>query len=124
MRILMTLVSMLTTLGGCEPSPGSTTFTVSSLDGVAFNASRASVSAGSTRFECLYSASGRCHYLVYEPGCRAATEATLAVSCAPRPLHRFELASGQASEIQGLSEATEWCMDPAAAPQFPGCRKA
>jgi hypothetical protein len=59
--------------------------------------SRATVQAGVTRFECLRSASGRCHYLVLPRDCMPG-----ATGCASHPVGRFALDDGESRQIAGL----------------------
>lgn len=61
--------------------------------------SRATVQAGVARFECLRSASGRCHYLVWPRDCMPGSTA-----CASRPVERFALRDGESREITGLQD--------------------
>ena len=69
MRILVSLISFLFTLAGCDPQPGITTMTFSSVDGVKINSTKSRISNGDARFECLKSVTGSCHYLVYVETC-------------------------------------------------------
>jgi hypothetical protein len=62
--------------------------------------SAATVHAGRTRFECLRSASGACHYIVRRPGCIASTALRALPRCAP--LHAFIVAEHAARDVDGL----------------------
>lgn len=68
-----------------------------SADGAEALYSRADVHAGVARFECVRSASGRCHYLVFGPGCDPAA------GCRERPLQRFAIDAGGNRHLAGLA---------------------
>lgn len=59
--------------------------------------SRVVVQAGVGHFECLRSASGRCHYTVYPRGCGNPA------ACGLHPLKRFTLDSGNSRQVPGLA---------------------
>lgn len=60
--------------------------------------SRTTVHAGIARFDCVRSASGRCHYTVLPPRC--AGEATASAPCPPA---RFVLANGASRQVPGMA---------------------
>lgn len=62
--------------------------------------SAATVHAGRTRFECLRSASGACHYTVRRPGCASSTALRVLPRCAP--LHASTVAERAARDVDGL----------------------
>lgn len=72
--------------------------------------SRATVQAGVARFECMRSASGRCHYLVLADRCAKSTAGAPARRCTARPIERFVLADGDSRQISGLLDF-QLCVD-------------
>ncbi|TZF86692.1 hypothetical protein [Cognatilysobacter lacus] len=62
-------------------------------NGVYLLASRATVEAGVARFECMRSASGRCHYLVLPHDCSDSK------ACTGR---RYDVAVGDVRQVAGL----------------------
>ena len=124
MRILVSLVSFLFTLAGCDPQPGITTMTFSSVDGVKINSTKSWISNGDARFECLKSVTGRCHYLVYVETCAAAKVSAADTACTTRVLERFTLAAGKVKELYDLPIGVRHCVDHEAQPKTPECSKA
>lgn len=125
MRLLISLVSFLLTLAGCDPQPGITTLTISSVDGVKINSTKAHVSGGAARFECLHSASGRCYYVVFTRDCKASSpdDAEPALQCGAKVLARFELESGATRTVSDVPADVVHCVDHETVPMAPGCRK-
>ena len=124
MRILVSLVSFLFTLAGCDPQPGITTMTFTSLDGVEINSTKSRISGSAARFECLKSASGNCHYLVYVETCATAKISAADKACTTRVLERFTLAAGKMKELHDLPAGVRHCVDHEVVPAAPGCSKA
>ena len=124
MRILVSLFSFLFTLAGCDPKPGVTTMTFSSVDGVEINSTKSRISGGDARFECLKSATGSCHYLVYVETCAAAKISSADTACTTRVLERFTLAAGKVKELYDLPIGVRHCVDHEAQPKTPECSKA
>ena len=124
MRILVSLVSFLFTLAGCDPQPGITTMTFSSVDGVEINSTKSRISGSDARFECLKSASGNCHYLVYVETCATAKISAADKACTTRVLERFTLAAGKMKELHDLPAGVRHCVDHEVVPAAPGCSKA
>lgn len=124
MRLLISLVSFLLTLAGCDPRPGITTLTISSVDGVRINSAKTTVSDGVARFECLHSASGRCHYVVFTRDCKASSPgaAEAAVQCSATVLARFELEAGASRAVSDVPADVVYCVDHDTVPVAPGCR--
>lgn len=124
MRLLISLVSFLLTLIGCDPKPGITTLTVSSVDGVKINVAQTTIANGVARFECLHSASGRCHYVVFTSNCAssAARDEQATAHCSAKVLQRFELKAGATRAVGDLPDQATWCVDHESLPVAPGCR--
>ncbi len=119
MRLLISLVSFLLTLVGCHPQDGVTTLTLSSIDGVKIDAAKSRIAEGRARFECLKSASGRCHYAVFLSDCAQSDAAVGA--CATTPLRQFTLAEGQIRELSGLPAGVRHCLSHEGMPVAPDC---
>jgi hypothetical protein len=119
MRFLTSLCSFLLTLIGCHPQPGTTTLTFSSVDGVGINSTKARIADGQARFECLKSASGKCHYVVFLSDC--APSAAAPGACATTRLQQFTLAAGEAREITGLPAGIKHCFSHERMPMAPDC---
>ncbi len=85
-----------------------------SADGAVALYSRADVHAGVARFECVRSASGRCHYLVFPPGCDPAA------GCRDRALRTFALDAGRSRQVAGLA-GFHLCVAPGAAEAGAAC---
>lgn len=62
--------------------------------------STTTVHAGRTRFECVRSSSGACHYVVRRPGCTVSTVTRDVPRCAP--LHEFAIGERAARDLAGL----------------------
>lgn len=151
MRLLVSLVSFLLTLIGCNPQSGVTTVSIASVDGVGVNSTKSRISQDHARFECLKSVSGQCHYVVYVSSCAvdaARTDVTVsadagsagvgigvgraghagstgdapeATPCATRTLQQFTLAAGQVRELDDMPADMRHCVDHEAMPVAPGC---
>ena len=124
MRILISLVSFLLTLAGFNPQAGTTTLTFSSIDGVGINSSKARIADGDARFECLKSASGSCHYVVFTSTCEQVDKRANSVdTCSTRVVEAFTLAAGDVRELAGLPVGVKHCLDHDAMPIAPDCAK-
>jgi len=124
MRILISLISFLLTLVGFNPQAGTTTLTFSSIDGVGINSTKARIADGDARFECLKSASGSCHYVVFTSACEQADERANSVgTCSTRVVETFTLAAGDVRELTGLPVGVKHCLDHDAMPVAPDCAK-
>ncbi|HEY5970666.1 MAG TPA: hypothetical protein VIT22_01625 [Pseudoxanthomonas sp.] len=124
MRILISLVSFLLTLVGFNPQAGTTTLTFSSVDGVGVNSSKARIADGNARFECLQSASGSCHYVVFTSACAQVDKrANYVDACSTRVVETFTLAAGDVRELTGLPVGVKHCLDHDTMPVAPDCAK-
>ncbi|HEY4556000.1 MAG TPA: hypothetical protein VIG68_06145, partial [Lysobacter sp.] len=87
---------------------------------------RTTVQAGAARFECLSSASGRCHYAVTAGNCGSAVQAENAAHapCTSAVAQRFAVDDGARREIAGLQRfrpyASREATMPEAACETPG----
>ena len=122
MQLLISFLTFLLTLVGLDPQPGVTTLSVSSVDGVQVNSTKAVVNGGDARFECLRSASGRCHYVVFAGECGLPSAGrTGEVACPGTVVERFVLQAGQVRELTSMPGKVRYCMDHDAMPSGPGC---
>jgi len=122
MQLFISLFSFLLTLVGWNPQHGVTTLSVSSVDGVQVNSTKAVVNGGDARFDCLRSASGRCHYVVFAGGCdQAGADGQREPSCAPAVNDRFVLRAGESRQLHALPGSVRYCMDHQSMPAGPGC---
>jgi hypothetical protein len=105
MRNVLALLYYLFAVVGC--SGGRVTDIRSEVDGRNVLHGRVEVSAEVAKFECLASATGQCHFSVFDPSC-----ADPAVDCG-KPPERFALAQGASREIVGLPAGFKPCVDAA-----------
>lgn len=106
----------------CGFNFGDTSFTDRiSIDGIDTLVSKADVQAGIARFSCVRSASGQCHYTLFSKDCAPTPQAATQGNCAPRPIRRFAVASGDSQQITGLPEF-RLCVDADDASPTPDCR--
>ena len=104
MNTLLALCAFVLSLAGVDLGAG--TFVHQLREGGAeLLHSRAVVQAGVGHFECVRSASGRCHYTVYPRGCEPSAE------CGEHPLRRFALDSGDSRQVTGLAHV-RLCVGP------------
>lgn len=77
----------------------------------------------SSKFECVSSESGNCHYVLFTSRCSAdAGEAgKQAVSCTHQVFDEFKLGVGQTREVRNLPAGYKQCMLPNAMPDVPSC---
>lgn len=82
--------------------------------------SRTRVGAGTARFECLQSASGECHYVVYRRDCDMAP-AAVPRRCGGGSREWFTIASGDTRQVEGLS-GFRLCVGPDRDPAHGDCQ--
>ncbi len=97
---------LLLLVAACSAGPGTTVVMREDIDGSPGFLSRAETLPGSARFECLASASGQCHYAVFAGACGPLAQAVagtwFACDETAAPTLRFDLAVGEAREVDGL----------------------
>ena len=110
MRNLIATLYFLLSLLGCDD--GGTTYAArATVDGQDVVYGKASVRAGIVRFECVRSASGRCHYTVFPRECTAdPAPASPPRACAPLPPEHFVLKAGTRRDVVGMSPAFDLCV--------------
>jgi hypothetical protein len=104
MNTILAILYFVLSLVGLDA--GTSTFVErSSRDGATILESHARVRAGITRFECVRSASGHCHFTIFPRECIAARlpPAWPAFRCPGVAVERFALASGASHEVAGLT---------------------
>ena len=94
MSKFIALLQFLLALCGCSVS--GTTFTSNIDDDRVHLTSKAHVQDGVSRFNCVESSSGSCHYTLYPEACAGKADCQLA------PLQRFTVARGESRQIAGL----------------------
>jgi hypothetical protein len=112
MTKLIALLQFLLALAGIHS--GGTTWTSQVHDHGQVLSSRAHAQDGVARFECLDSSSGRCHYTLYPQRCAG-------TGCNAPPLRSFDVASGEAKQIAGLS-GFRLCVDGTDTAPGPDCK--
>jgi hypothetical protein len=121
MQLLTTLLSCLLSLfGGLAPASTTSITRIAGSEGDALF-SKTTLVDGVATFECFASASGGCHYRLYEEACAAATaqaRTSAAEACDRRTLDRFALEVGKRREVEGLPADFRHCVALDAAP---GC---
>jgi hypothetical protein len=110
MNTFLAIVYLLLSLLGLEA--GSRSFVDrNARDGATILESRAEARPGLARFECVRSASGRCHYTVLPARCVRGWGPPWPVGrCPVQPLESFSLAAGEVRHVAGLARF-ELCVD-------------
>lgn len=118
MRTLTMLFHALLMLAGCNGVGGTTHVTRATADGRDVVHSEVWIGERVARFQCLASASGRCHYVLYRDECEAGKPDS---GCTPHTFERFAVASGRSREMLGMPVGFAMCVSERADPQLPGC---
>lgn len=125
MNKLIAIVSFALSLYGCDVG-GSTYVHRSSADGNDVLYSKVVAKPGFTRFECLASASGQCHYTLYAGDCPppstqgSSNTPPPAHGCQPKRAKHFALASGDSRRMPTLSRF-RMCVSTDSKAAIPGC---
>lgn len=122
MRLLISLASFLFSLVGLNPQAGHLALTLS-VNPTGITSTRSQDGADGARFECLYSATGKCHYIVFVSQCATTDAPDGTNGCGTRVIERFTLASGQSHQTGKLPAGARHCLDHAAMPVAPDCGK-
>lgn len=112
MQLLTTLLSCLLSLFGSLAPASTTSITrIAGSDGDTLF-SKTTLVDGVATFECFASASGGCHYRVYEERCDADAAATpsQASACRRKPLDAFALGVGKRHQVEGLPPGVRHCV--------------
>lgn len=120
MRLLTALLSCALALFGCDTRPATTSITRVVDDGAETLFSKTTLVDGVATFECFASASGGCHYRIYEEACAVAAASGVDGACQQRTLDHFELAVGRRHQVQGLPRDFRHCVAGSAAPPCAG----
>ena len=100
MRTLVLALPLLAALAACDTA-GTTIVVRSKADGEWIIDSRVRIHAGIASFECLHSATRRCHYTLFPAGCTASSGST---RCSGQALDQFSMAVDTTRELRGLSD--------------------
>lgn len=121
MDTLLAILFQLLALAGVDVG-GATFVNRATSNGTTTLESRAEVSSGVARFQCMRSATGHCHYAVLPARCTGAGRAPWPTSrCPTDAVERFSLAAGESRRVAGLARF-ELCVggDPATCAGEPG----
>lgn len=105
MNKLIALFYFVLSLYGCDI--GSSTFVHQARSGGADTLhSKVVAQPTGARFECVRSASGRCHFTVFPRPCAGSPDGASRApgECTPDPTGRFAVADGQSMKIPGLRD--------------------
>lgn len=124
MRNVIALIYSLLTLAGCMDGPGTTLVSRSAEDGVETVLSKTRIAAGTVRFQCVRSASGRCHYAVFAGQCTQSVSANggAAAQCSTRSIGSFDVAVGEERERSDLPGDFRLCVSHRAGAVDAECR--
>lgn len=125
------LVCLLALSGCMFQSGGITTITNTTIDGRDVNATRALIADGHGEFDCVKSATGQCHYVLFLQRCAqddgASSDASTASKdgsargCDTRVVQTFSLSAGKSKLIGDLPAHLKLCVSHDALPVAPGC---
>lgn len=123
MRSILAFVYSLLAMFGFMDGPGTTVVARTTVDGVDLLFSRTEVAPGKAHFQCLRSASGRCHYVLFASQCTSigSTTGSSGATCTTRPLEHFDLAIGQARDLTSLPADFRQCVSHRAGAMAPDC---
>ncbi|AKC87047.1 hypothetical protein [Pseudoxanthomonas suwonensis] len=113
MRLLTALFSCVLSLFGCDTRPTTTSITRIVDSGSETLFSKTTLVDGVATFECFASASGGCHYRIYEERCDAAAAAATtgaASACRQQTLDAFDLTVGKRHRVEGLPAGFRHCV--------------
>ena len=79
--------------------------------------------SGTTRFECVQSSTGECHYALYTSHCQTSSGegGKPATTCTHQVFEEFTLAQGQTRELRELPNNYKQCMAVKSKPNVPNC---
>lgn len=100
MRTLIFALPLLAALAACDTA-GTTIVVRSKADGEWIIDSRVRIHGGIASFECLHSATRRCHYTLFPAACTASSGST---RCSGQALDQFSMAVDTTREVRGLSD--------------------
>ncbi|MBN8923180.1 MAG: hypothetical protein BGP10_00465 [Rhodanobacter sp. 68-29] len=107
------LIAIILLLAGCTPGER-VLVTRASENGRTVFDSRVTIGELSARFECRISASGQCHYALFDPDCTDAT-------CSKPPLQAFAVAAGGERTFADPPHGVHVCMRPEAGAMTAAC---
>lgn len=116
MRLITVTLSLVLSLFGCDESP-TLTSTVRDRTGSSDRLhSQVRVTNGEGRFACLASASGQCHYAVFDAACVAAGR-----DCTAQRATIFSVGAGESALRKGLPKHPRVCVDGTRTPTAAEC---
>lgn len=123
MNSILAFVYSLLAAFGLMSGPGTTVVARTTVDGVDLLFSRTEVAPGKAHFQCLRSASGRCHYVVFASQCTTTgtTTGNSGATCSTRALDTFDLAIGQSRDLTTLPADFRQCVSHRAGAMAPDC---
>jgi len=122
MRTLLSLVYLLLALVGCDLSPGNRIESKIDINGtVVLHTLVEHRPAGTELFQCLASATGRCHFLVYAGSCITGEDGRPEPGCVLRTLDRLTVDVGRPKTVSGLLPGYRICTSRDAMPSAPAC---
>lgn len=125
LRIAGYIFTCLLTLFGCHKGPQTTVVTMSSIDNTGSSATRATISDGLARFQCVESAQGRCNFVLFLSQCTAYDPQSRKKkgACTTKLIESFAVAEGADKEIRDLPKDFRFCVGYAGMPVVPGCAR-
>jgi len=122
MRTFLSLMYLLFTLVGCDLSPGSRIESKLDINGaVVLHTLVEHRRSGAESFQCLASATGRCHFLVYAGSCATGDDGQPEPGCVLRTLERLTVSVGRPKAVSGLLPGFRICTSRDAMPSAPAC---
>jgi hypothetical protein len=84
--------------------------------------SEVSITPVLARFDCVGSASGRCHYRLFPAQCAHPAPAALPSACLPKAVREFVLARGDSTRLTGMPDDFNFCVSSHALPLNTPCK--
>lgn len=108
MRNLVAMTYFLLALVGCDGWGDDTIVMRSGVNGEYVIHSKTRVATNVAKFECIESASGNCHFLLFRGDCKVPGNPR--DTCMDQPFEQFVLAVGTTREIVGLPSGFRQCV--------------
>jgi hypothetical protein len=125
MTLKLPMLALVLLAAACDGGHGTTVVMREDIEGQTRFHSRTLAMPGSASFECLASASGRCHYAVFDGACGqfAATLVADVIECEAdaTPTASFDLDVGERRDIDGLPLDFRHCVRERPGPMTAAC---